>query len=93
MDASPTLQFRLAKAKHDCIARMQETADWLMCAPASDHDALRLCGHRLAGTLGSFGFHEAAALARELEQACETPAGRIGQATLKLANALRILEV
>lgn len=89
MHISPALQFRLAMSKDACIDRMQETADWLLAADPSDRQALRQCGHRLTGTLGSYGFVEAALLAAALERSCEGGVERVEEAVAKLVAALR----
>ncbi|GAA4003701.1 hypothetical protein GCM10022211_14380 [Sphingomonas humi] len=85
------LQFRLAQAKEACIERMQGTADWLIATDPSDRDALRQCGHRLVGTLGSFGFGDAARKASALERACDAEPEQVRLAALTLAETLRTL--
>ena len=87
----PAIQFRLAQAKDACIERMQETADWLLAADQTDRDSLRQCGHRLTGTLGSFGFTEAAKLAAALEKACGDDQETLRTAVEALVAALRNL--
>lgn len=89
MHISPALQFRLAMAKDACIDRMHETADWLLDADLSDRRALRQCGHRLTGTLGSYGFVEAALLAAALERSCEGGLEQVKEAVASLVTALR----
>lgn len=91
MKIEPALQFRLAQAKAACIERMQDTADWLITADPADHETLRHCGHRLVGTLGSFGFGEAAHLAAALDRACEQGDEQVRSTVAALVSALRAL--
>lgn len=88
----PALMQRLHQAKLDCISRMQATADWLDRADLSERQALRQCGHRLVGTLGSFSFPDEALLASKLEGACEGSDRMIDECRTALAAALRGLE-
>lgn len=85
-------QDRLREAKRACIARMHEAAAWIEGAEGDDRTALRQCGHRLAGTLGSFGFAAEADLARALEQACDHDDAALKEARTALAAALRSLD-
>jgi len=85
-------QKRLREARRACVARMQSVADWLDGADLSDRAALEQCGHRLAGTLGSFAFPRAAELARALEWAAEGPEQELRQVRHALLHALRELD-
>lgn len=85
-------QQRLQQARKACVARMQATADWLDGADLSDRQALGQCGHRLAGTLGSFAFPRAAELARALEWAADGPDEELRNVQRALLKALRDLD-
>lgn len=87
----PVFHERLRQARLACAARMQATADWLAEIDLSERAAIGQCGHRLAGTLGSFAFPAAAALARELEGACGGPNEELLVVRDALNKALRDL--
>jgi HPt (histidine-containing phosphotransfer) domain-containing protein len=66
-DESPQLQAFLAQRRLDVLARAIRTLE--TCAPSD----LAAEAHRLAGTLGIFGFDDASAAVRLLERAAEQP--------------------
>lgn len=88
----PQLMQRLHQAKIACITRMHMTAEWLEQADLSDRAALGHCGHRLAGTLASFSFADAAKLASRLERACDLPGQMLDEHRTALVAALRNLQ-